>query len=86
MKYQIKKWFNNDWYDIDIENIRKDDVIKIIKEDGEELINDEKGNMFIVRKDAYKDDNGWNIKYVSLSEKELKLVEQIEILKKQERK
>lgn len=81
MKYQIKKWFNNDWYDIDIENVRKDDIIKIIKEDGEELINDEKGNMFIVRKDAYEDDNGWNIKYVSLSEKELKLIEQIQILK-----
>mgnify|MGYP000999236328 CR=1 FL=1 len=81
MKYQIKKWFNNNWYDIDIENIRKDDVIKIFKEDGEELINDEKENMFIVRKDAYEDDNGWNIKYVTLSDKEFYLVKQIEMLK-----
>jgi hypothetical protein len=81
LKYQIKKWFNNNWYDIDIENIRKDDVIKIFKEDGEELINDEKENMFIVRKDAYEDDNGWNIKYVTLSDKEFYLVKQIEMLK-----
>lgn len=64
MQYQIKKWFNNNWYDIDIENIRKDDVITVWKEDGTILPNANGETISKVIKDAWLEDDIWKIESI----------------------
>lgn len=61
--FQIYKLFNGKWSEIDIKNIRKNDIIKIIDIDTNlPLLNKESGEVDIVTCDAYKDENnGWSI-------------------------
>lgn len=55
----------NIWSEIDIENVRKDDVVKFQEDNGLYLPNANNGVISLVIEDAKLNDDGeWNIKFI----------------------
>jgi len=62
MNFQIYKLTNDKWNKIEIEKVKKDDIIKVFDlTKGGYLLNSNKTIISICVKGAYMNDNGWNI-------------------------